>query len=43
MLCTSEEIIMDTKKARMSELFSVSLAISHASFDKVVVEEREME
>jgi hypothetical protein len=42
-LCTSEEVILDTKKSRMSELFSTGITISHASFDKVVAEERELE
>jgi len=32
-LCTSEEVIIDTKKAKMSELFSIGLAISHASLE----------
>jgi hypothetical protein len=34
-LCTYEEVIIDTKKEKMSELFSIGLAISHASLEKV--------
>jgi hypothetical protein len=43
LLSTLEEIIMDTKKDIMSELFATSLANSHASFDKDVVEEKELD
>jgi hypothetical protein len=42
-LCTSEEVIIDTKKAKMSQLYSTGMAISHASFDKEIMEERELE
>jgi hypothetical protein len=42
-LFTSKEVIIDTRKEKMSYLFSVSLAISHASLDKTIAEEREME
>jgi hypothetical protein len=35
-LCTFEEVILDTKKAKMSELVSTIIAITHASFVKVV-------
>jgi hypothetical protein len=40
---TTEEVIIDVKKARESQLYSVGLAISHASYDKSVMEERELE
>jgi len=43
MLCTSREVIMDTSKSKMSELFSIGISISHASFDKYLVEEMELE
>jgi hypothetical protein len=42
-LCKLEEVILDTKRAKMSELFSARLAISHAFFEKVVVEEGELD
>jgi hypothetical protein len=42
-LCTYEEVILDTKKDKMSELFSVGFAISHESFDKYIEKERELE
>jgi hypothetical protein len=42
-LCTSREVIMDTKKAKMSELFSIGISISYASFDKYLAEEMELE
>jgi hypothetical protein len=42
-LCTFEEVIINTKKEKMSQLFSVGLVISHASLDKVVAKERELE
>jgi hypothetical protein len=37
------EVIIDIKKAKASQLYSKFLAISHASYDKEVVEERELE
>jgi len=42
-LCTSEEVIIDTNKAKLSQLYSPGLAISYASFDKEIMEERELE
>jgi hypothetical protein len=40
---TTEEVIIDTKKAKESQLYSTGLAISHASYDKAVIEEKELE
>jgi hypothetical protein len=42
-LSTTEEVIIDTKKDKMSQLYSIGLAISHASYDKAIMEERELE
>jgi hypothetical protein len=39
----TEEVIIDTKKAKASQLYSTGLAISHASYDKALVEEKELE
>jgi hypothetical protein len=37
-LCTSKEVIIDTKKYNMIQLYSVGLTISHNSFDKEITE-----
>jgi hypothetical protein len=42
-LSTKEEVIIDTKKAKTSQLYSTILAISHASYDMTLVEEKELE
>jgi len=42
-LCTLEEVTMDTKKAKMSQLYSVGMTVSHASLGKEIMEERELE
>jgi hypothetical protein len=42
-LHTSEEVILDTKKANMSEIVLVGMAITHASLDKAIAKERELE
>jgi hypothetical protein len=42
-LCTSEEVILDAKRAWMSELVSTGISISHASLDKAMEEEKELE
>jgi hypothetical protein len=42
-LCTSEETLFDAKKAKLSELLGVGVAISHATIDKARAEEREVE
>jgi hypothetical protein len=40
-LCTSEEVIMDTMKSKMNNIYP-GMAISHASFEKEIKEEREI-
>jgi hypothetical protein len=40
MLLTSKENLFDAKKARVSELLGVGVAISHATIDKARGEER---
>jgi len=39
---TTKEVIIDTKKAKESQLYSADLAIYHASYDKAVMEERDL-
>jgi hypothetical protein len=40
-LCTTEEQVIDTKRARLSDLLSTGLAISHATMDKARFEAEE--
>jgi hypothetical protein len=41
-LSTTEEVTIDAKKAMMNQLYSTGLAVYHASFDKAVMEEKDL-
>jgi regulator of replication initiation timing len=42
-LRTTEKVIIDTKKYNMNQLYLEGLYISHAYYDKAIMEEREIE
>jgi hypothetical protein len=42
-LCTIEEHVIDTKRARLSDLLSTGLAISHATMDKAIFEAKKIQ
>jgi len=37
-MCTTEENVIDRKRARLIDLLSVGLVISHATIDKAILE-----
>jgi len=43
MVFTLEEVILDTKRVQTTILVVIGLAISHASFDKAIEEERALQ
>jgi hypothetical protein len=41
-ICTSDELMMDTKKTNLSEFISIGVAIFHATIEKSRADEHEV-